>query len=109
MTRPSLAISSLLIVLLSLSSGCSFVETIPGANQIIIANDEESCTKVGQTTVKVLHRFLWMDRDVETVSDELQTLAQNSAVKMRANAIWPVSPVKEGSRTYHIYRCKTLD
>jgi len=96
----------LAIATLSFVSACSFVDTIPGANQVILSNDLSSCKKVGQTTVKVLDEILWIDRSEQAIAEELQMLAQNSAVKMAANAIWPVSDIKDGSRTYHILRCK---
>lgn len=92
----------LLIVTLN---GCSFVDVQPGAEHIILANDESSCKKLGNTTVSVVHEIVWVDRNEETIALELQTLAQNSAAKMGGNAIWPDSEIKNGERTFSVYRC----
>jgi len=86
-------------------SGCSFVDVQPGAENIILANDESSCKKLGNTTVAVVHEIVWVDRNEETIALELQTLAQNSAAKMGGNAIWPESEIKDGERTFSVYRC----
>lgn len=101
MTRLALA-----MITLSLLNACSFVDTIPGAELVILSNDLASCEKVGQTTVKVLDNIIGIDRSETAISEELQMLAQNSAIKMNANAIWPVTEITEGSRTYHILRCQ---
>lgn len=94
------------LFLMSLLSACSFVDVEPGAEHIILANDESTCKRLGNTTVSVMHQLGWFDRNEETVMQELQTLAQNSAAKMGGNAIWPESEVEEGQQTFTIYRCK---
>ena len=93
------------IMIVSLSA-CSFVDVQPGAENIILANDESSCDRIGTTTVSVKHEVGFYTRDKETVADELQTLAQNSAFKMGGNAIWPDSDIEGGERSYIVYRCR---
>lgn len=86
--------------------GCSFVDTIPGGEEIILAKPNSHCQSLGQSTVSVIDEFLLIDRNEETIEDELQTLAQNAAVRMGGNAIWPISEVKDGERSYKVLDCK---
>lgn len=87
-------------------SACSFVEVNPGAEHIILSNAGDNCKRLGQTTVSVLHEVAYIDRNPETIEQELQILAQNAAAKMGGNAIWPVSEVAKGSRDFAVYRCQ---
>ena len=106
MTSPKAAI---LLFSFSLSlTACSFVEPIPGSESIILSQHQESCKKLGNTTVKVLDKTFGISRKKDAIEQELQILAQNSAVKMGGNAIWPVSEIKEGERSYHIFLCSAL-
>ncbi len=96
----------LLPFIVAIIAGCSFVDVKPGAEHIILANDVDSCKKLGSTTVSVMHEIVWIDRSEATVAQELQTLAQNSAAKMGGNAIWPESDVKQGEQTFSVFRCE---
>lgn len=95
-----------LATIISCISACSFVEVKPGAEHIILSNAGDNCKRLGQTTVSVLHEVLYIDRNRETIEQELQTLAQNAAAKMGGNAIWPISEVEQGSRDFAVYRCQ---
>lgn len=102
MTKPVLAIA-----LCSLLGACSLVEPIPGSNRVIMSNDLNSCTVIGETSVKVLETVLGLNiRKEVAIQDELQTLARNEAIAINANAIWPTSEVSEGSQTYNLLRCQ---
>lgn len=106
--RSKLTKSILTIGLLSITASmtaCSFVELKPEAEHVILSNDNATCKRIGQTTVSVLHEFVAIDRNVDTISEELQTLARNAAAKMGGNAIWPESEITEGEQDFGVYRC----
>ncbi|TNC79942.1 MAG: hypothetical protein C9356_16810 [Oleiphilus sp.] len=105
MKKHSCSALKLLALALTLSA-CSFVEVKPGAENIILANNDSGCERLGSTTVSVMHEVGFIDRDEETVEEELQILAQNSAYKMGGNAIWPETEVNEGERIFTVLRCK---
>lgn len=94
-----------MIISTVLMSACSFVELVPGADQVIFSQDMDSCKKLGETEVAVLAEFMYMDRDPQTIAEELQILAQNGAIKMGGNAIWAISEVIDGRQTFSILRC----
>jgi len=102
-----MSLQNILAIFLSTATltACSFVDTLPGAEHIILANHDSGCEKIGQTTVSVIHEVLYVDRSEDTIAEELQILAQNSAAKMGGNAIWPSSEVLNGEQSYHIFRC----
>lgn len=91
-----------------LSAACSFVEPIPGSNGVILSNDLESCTVIGETTVEVLETVAYMDiRREEAIFDELQIMARNEAVRKKANAIWPTSEIEAGKQSFNLLRCRS--
>lgn len=94
------------LLLSSLVSACSFVELTPGAGNIIFVEPGDDCESIQQITVQTKTDTLLMDRKLQVVAQELQTLAQNAAYKLYANAIWPRSEINEqGQQTFEILRC----
>lgn len=96
---------SLIFPLLSLGA-CSFVDTVPGSERIVISYDIENCKKLGQTKVKVLSEIAAIDRSEDTMNDELNTLARNAAFEQGANTIKPIGEMNDGSRAYELYLCR---
>lgn len=93
---------------LSLSlSGCAFVKLKPGAEYVRVVSiaEAEQCKKIGRTTVSVLAKVAGVDRMEKKISKELNILARNSAVDLKGNAVLPIGNIKDGERTYAIYRC----
>ena len=84
---------------------CSLVELKPEAQHVIMSNDNSSCKRIGETTVKVLNEFLYFERNQDAVGDELEILAQNSAAKLGGNAIWPISEIDKGEQTFEVLTC----
>jgi len=89
-------------------SACSFVELQPGAQTIIFANPSDGCKTLETFQAEVKTRTLWMERDPKVIAEELQIQAQNKAFKQYANAIWPISEVKDGKQSFVIMRCEPL-
>ena len=96
---------SLISPLLTLGA-CSFVDTVPGSERIVMSHDVDNCKKLGETKVKVLSQIAGIDRSEETMADELTTLARNAAFEQGANTIKPVGEMNEGSQAYALYLCR---
>jgi len=88
-------------------SACSFVTLEPKAENVFVAPNDQalaSCTDMGKTSVSVWSRA----QDIqsrEQVEDQLHTLARNSAVKMGANAVAPISDINQGQQMFRMYNC----
>ena len=84
---------------------CSFIEKLPGEHQIIYANDTKSCEEIKRLTFSVRTEMMFISRSEKAIAEELQTLAQNEAIKLFANAIWRDSDIKDGQQSFLILRC----
>ncbi len=84
---------------------CSFVELLPGDHRIIYANNPDSCKKLKELVLTVKTTTFFISRSSKAIAEELQILAQNEAIRSYANAIWPVSEVKDGQQSFSILRC----
>jgi hypothetical protein len=107
MSKPSHSALGLSVFFsLALLSGCSFVDTVPGSERVVISYDTDNCKKIGDSKVKVLSEIAGIDRSEETIEEELNTLARNAAFEQGANTIKPASDIVDGSRSYSLYRCR---
>ena len=97
-----------LIVLLAFSlSSCTWVKLTPEAEKVRVlsAQEVQSCTKKGKTTVSVKADVAGIERSHEKVKTELETLARNSAVELKGDTVVPASEIKDGKQTFDVYRC----
>jgi hypothetical protein len=100
---------ALLLTSLLLTSACRFVALDPGAEQVEV-RDEASvagCQRLGRTTAQVMHKVLVFRRGEPKMSEELATLARNSATEMEGNAVAALGPIQDGRQEFGIYRCPT--
>lgn len=97
-----------LILLAGLVTGCTWVRTDPGAEQVRVAEAGEvrQCERLGQTTVSLRDRVGAVQRRPGRVADELAVLGRNSAVEIGGDTIVPDGPVQDGQRRFNIFRCK---
>lgn len=98
----------LLIWFLAFSlSACTWVKLTPGAEKVRVlsAQEVQSCTKKGKTTVSVKADVAGIERSQEKVKTELETLARNSAVELNGDTVVPTSEIKDGKQTFDVYRC----
>lgn len=95
------------LLLFSLSA-CTWVELAPEAEKVVVLSVDEvkKCEELGNTSVSVKYEVGGFKRDVETMSKELQTLARNSAVELKGDAIVAISEIEKGTQKYKIYRCR---
>lgn len=91
-----------------LLTGCSFNKLKPEAEgvRVVGIDDVESCKKLGRTVVTAPPKIGFVKVADKKLASELEIIARNSAAKMHGNAIVAIGPIKDGERTYAIYRCK---
>ncbi len=97
-----------LIIAITLStSGCSLVKLTPQADivRLMTAKSASHCKVLGTTTVSVLDKILFFDRDKKTMLDELEILARNSTAKMGGDTASPDGDPVGGEQSYTVYRC----
>jgi hypothetical protein len=66
----------------------------------------KSCKLLKTATVTVTHKVGIINRDKETVREELITLAKNKAAEMGGDSIVELQPVAEGAMKYEVYQCR---
>jgi hypothetical protein len=98
---------NLLIVMVIALSACTWVEiTEKGKNVNLKTNDViAACKLMGETTVYLRDKIIGINRSKESVQEELQTLARNSAAKMGGDSIVANSEINEGRQAFNVYRC----
>ena len=94
-------------IALSLSvSGCAFVSLTDAGAQVrqstpdAVAGCNLVATISSQTKSKVV-----VDRNTDSVREELIVLARNRAAEMGANAVVPVAEQSNGNQDFSAYRC----
>ncbi len=98
----------LLLLLLFALQGCTWVELTPEGEKVDVVEPQhvKGCKLLGKTTVSVKARVGAIERKEEAIQEELEILARNNAVTIKGDTIVPITEIKEGSRTYNVYRCK---
>ena len=104
--RPHYLLRATLILPMIALGACSFVDTVPGSERVVISHNIDNCKKLGETKVKVLSEIAGIDRSEDTMVEELNTLARNAAFEQGANTIKPIDQMSEGSRAYELYLCR---
>lgn len=96
-----------LSVLVLMLSACSWVDlSDDGKNVAVLGVDEVSnCDRLGSTSTSVADRVVFQ-RSTAKVALELETLARNWAAEQGGDTIVPTSPVRNGERSYDMYKCR---
>ena len=96
-----------LFLLLSLNA-CTWVPLSQQGEQVELTTPEavSGCKRIGKTTVSTLSKLAGMDRHHESMQDELNKLARNSAVELGGDTVVPLSPIEEGRQVFGVYQCK---
>ena len=97
---------SVLLLAFTLSA-CTWVKITPEGETVRIATAEEvqSCTKKGKTTVSLKADIAGIERNQDKVKLELETLARNSAADINGDTVVPASPIENGKQTFDVYVC----
>lgn len=98
----------LLVMILAVISGCTWVKLNEAGKGVRLVNIGEAagCERLGEATAHVLDKVGFIKRSREKQAGELATLARNEAGDMGGNTIVAISDIKDGSRTFAVYRCK---
>ena len=88
-------------------NACAWVTLTPSGEKVRVldASEVSTCKGLGNTTVSLLAKVAGINRNEETVARELSLLARNAAAELGGDTIVPVSPVKNGERSYTVYKC----
>ena len=99
--------SSIMILLVMLFSGCTWVKKTPEAERVRIvpADRISDCTSLGSVTTSTLNNVSVINRSADKVKSELETLAQIEAADMGADTIVASSRIVEGRQTFATYKC----
>lgn len=101
-------LSLLMISLLALTTGCTWVKVSEDASSVAVANiaNVRDCKKISTVNVKVKDNFVGsMKRDPNKVGQELTNMARNEAAAGGGNTIVPVSAAKDGRQSFDVYNC----
>ncbi len=104
--RQNLCLSLLLMCL----GGCTWgIDPTAASKKVHTAWDENvtACHMLGKITVSVFSHLGWLERNDIKVRDELQVMARNEAVSMRADTIKPLSEPHNGEQVWGAYICGT--
>jgi hypothetical protein len=96
-----------LSIVISGLTACTWVEPTKEGNEVILveASSVETCKKLGTTNAFVKHKIGIVTRSEEKVTEELVTLAKNSAAEKGGDSIVAKGPASEGSMSFDIYKC----
>ncbi|MDR0779750.1 MAG: DUF4156 domain-containing protein [Pseudomonadales bacterium] len=94
------------LLLLALAACTPFVKITPAGDNVAVmdASQVVNCTSAGAISVAVVNKVV-VNRDPNTVAQELRTLARNRAAN-RGDTIVPTSNVSNGEQTFAIYQCR---
>lgn len=97
-----------LLLAVLLPAACTWVKLDPAGErvQVLSTATVAQCERIGKTTVSTLARVLGLRRYEESMQDELNTLARNSAAELGGDAVVPLSPIEDGRQIFAVYRCR---
>ncbi len=95
------------VAMTAVLGGCSFVTVDPGAEDVLVLEAERTndCERLGQTRVSVATSIGFIKRGKPAISENLETLARNSAAEMGGDTITAETEVSEGKQTFGIFNC----
>lgn len=90
-----------------LCSGCTWVKATPEGEQVQVRDAQQvaRCKELGKTTVSLIDKIAGIERNRQTVAEELRILARNSAASIQGDTVVPVSNINNGEQQFTIYQC----
>ncbi|MCZ6796863.1 MAG: DUF4156 domain-containing protein [Gammaproteobacteria bacterium] len=88
-------------------AGCATPRLNAGGEKVrVLAPDEvSSCRQLGKTNATVLDKVVGINRPIESMAEELETMGRNSAANMGGDTIVPLTVVENGSQSFIVYKC----
>lgn len=102
---------TLSIAALSLLAGCTWVTQTPEALQsnIQVLDTKDAlvrCEKLAANQLKVADKLGSLQRMPDDVEHDLRTMAINQAATVGADAVAPLTGLKDGVQTWGLFNCK---
>ncbi len=99
---------TLIIIAMVAMTACTWVKPTDEAVEVRVLyhHQVEQCKQLGRTTVSVMDSIAFIPRSEQQVTEELETLARNSAAEIHGDSVTAISKVIAGEQVYNIYRCK---
>ena len=99
------------IAALALLAGCTWVTQSPEALQSDIQSLDTKdalvrCQKLAANELKVAYKLGTLQRMPDDVEHDLRTMAINQAATLGADAVAPLSELKDGVQTWGLFNCK---
>lgn len=88
-------------------AGCATPRLSAGGEKVrVLAPDEvSSCRQLGKSNATVLDKVVGINRPMESMEKELETMGRNSAANMGGDTIVPLTVVEHGSQSFIVYKC----
>ncbi|HSN17836.1 MAG TPA: hypothetical protein VLV87_06460 [Gammaproteobacteria bacterium] len=104
-------IASFSIAGLVLIAGCTWVTQSPEALQSDVQTLDTKdalvrCEKIAANELKVAYKLGSLQRMPDDVEHDLRTMAINQAATVGADAVAPLTDVKDGVQTWGLFNCK---
>lgn len=95
------------ILAIVLLNACSWVDLTPAGKKVRVLSVSEvgTCKKLGKTRTMLKDKVAGIKRNADTVKEEMETLARNSAAAMNGDTVVPASEIKDGQQVFDVYRC----
>jgi hypothetical protein len=96
-----------MIAISAVFAGCATPKLNAGGEKVRVLepNEVSSCRQLGKTNSTVLDKVVGIDRPIESIAEELETMARNSASNMGGDTIVPLTIVEDGSQSFNVYKC----
>ena len=106
--KPCLPSALLLWAFVAASTGCTWVDPKPGASKVTLVKLEHvsQCKPLGSTVSQVKDKVGGIHRNEEKVTEELLTLAKNSAVDLGGDTLVAEGGPIDGTQKFTIYKCQ---
>ena len=90
------------------ASGCTWLDPIAGASAVTLVQPSHvvNCQSIGTTISQVANKIGFVNRSDDKVTEELLTLAKNSAVEMGGDTLVAEGGPSEGTQKFRIYKCQ---
>ena len=97
-----------ILILITLSSACSFVEQKPGSENVVVTTKDQvaSCTSIGKSRVTVLSEIGFADLMESYVAEKLDLMGKNAGIDQGGNTVVKLEEPEPGVAVYGIYNCK---
>ena len=97
-----------ILILITLSSACSFVEQKPGSENVVVTTKDQvaSCTSMGKSRVTVLSEIGFADLMESYVAEQLDLMGKNAGIDQGGNTVVKLEEPEPGIAVYGIYKCK---